>query len=51
MLHEDDRGERRIVAEALTEGEARLLAAGHALRGHGRRCWAERITPAMASRR
>lgn len=50
MLREDDRGERRVIAEALSEGEARLLAAAHSLRGNGKRCWAERLTRAPANR-
>jgi hypothetical protein len=50
VLREDDRGERRVIAEALSEGEARLLAAAHSMRGNARRCWAERLTRAPTNR-
>lgn len=41
MMRQDDNGTRHVVAEALTEPEARLLLASYAARGHKQTYWVE----------
>lgn len=47
-MRQDDNGNRHVVAEALTEGEARLLSAAYALRGHKQMYWVEPM-PAVSA--
>jgi 8-oxo-dGTP diphosphatase len=49
VMRQDDNGNRRMVAEALTEPEARLLSASYAARGHKQTYWIEPMASDPAS--
>jgi len=53
VMRQDDNGNRYVVAAALTEAEARLLAASYTARGHKQLYWIEPmegVTPGSAIR-
>jgi hypothetical protein len=54
VMRQDDNGNRHVVASALTEREAQLLAASYTARGHKQLYWIEPMAsdpPEPATRR
>jgi hypothetical protein len=44
VMRQDDNGNRFVVADALTEADARLLSASYAARAHKQLYWVEPMT-------